>query len=96
MAATDPDLALRQAAVAHAWLLVELYDDLVPLTQLRAGFVYDGTRASFGSRCPLAVRAAIGARAALDNRQLSGTRGCRESARDDQAGGARRLALASH
>ena len=49
MAATDPDLALRQAAVAHAWLLVELYDDLVPLTQLRAGFVYDGTRVSFGS-----------------------------------------------
>jgi len=42
MAATDPDLALRQAAVAHARRLVELYDDLVPLTQLRVGLFTTG------------------------------------------------------
>lgn len=49
MPAADPDLPLRQAAVAQARRLAELYDDLVPLTQLRAGFAFDGERVSFGS-----------------------------------------------
>jgi putative restriction endonuclease len=35
----DPDLALRQAAVARARSLAQLYDDLVPLAQLPAGEV---------------------------------------------------------
>ena len=38
--AVDPDLALRQAAVAEARRLAEVYDDLVPLVQLRAGFIF--------------------------------------------------------
>lgn len=45
----DPDLALRQAAVTRARQLVQLYDDLVPLAQLQAGFVFEGERVSFGS-----------------------------------------------
>jgi putative restriction endonuclease len=49
MAAIDPDLALRQAAVTEARRLAALHDDLVPLPQLRAGFVVDGDRVSFGS-----------------------------------------------
>jgi putative restriction endonuclease len=49
MAAVDPDLALRQAAVSAARLLAQDYDDLVPLTRLREGFVFDGLRVSFGS-----------------------------------------------
>lgn len=49
MAAIDPDLLLRQAAVARARGLAEVYDDLVPVEQLRAGFVFDGVRVSFGS-----------------------------------------------
>jgi len=47
--AADPDLRLRQAAVAQARLLAELFDDLVPLAQLRAGFIFEGERVSFGS-----------------------------------------------
>src|ERR1044072_5373085 len=49
MAAVDPDLALRQAAVSAARRLGQGYDDLVPLNRLREGFVFDGTRVSFGS-----------------------------------------------
>lgn len=49
MAAVDPDLALRQAAVAAARGLAQEYDDLVPLTRLRDGFAFDGARVSFGS-----------------------------------------------
>jgi hypothetical protein len=47
--AADPDLPLRQAAVARARQLAEAYDDLVPLPRLREGFVFDGQRVSFGS-----------------------------------------------
>jgi putative restriction endonuclease len=49
VAAVDPDLALRQAAVASARLLGQEYDDLVPLARLREGFMFAGARVSFGS-----------------------------------------------
>src|SRR4051812_10350282 len=49
VAAVDPDLALRQAAVARARQLAQLHDDLVPLAQLQAGFVFEDERVSFGS-----------------------------------------------
>ncbi len=49
MAAVDPDLALRQAAVARARELTQIYDDLVPLSRLREGFSLDGDSVSFGS-----------------------------------------------
>lgn len=49
MPPVDPDLALRQAAVARARELVQTYDDLVPLGRLREGFQFDGKRVSFGS-----------------------------------------------
>src|SRR3954470_9099153 len=49
MAAVDPDLALRQAAVSAARRLGQDYDDLVPLTRLREGFVFGAERVSFGS-----------------------------------------------
>jgi putative restriction endonuclease len=49
MAAADPDLPLRQVAVAHARRLAQHYDDLVPLTRLRDGFEFEGRRISFGS-----------------------------------------------
>jgi putative restriction endonuclease len=45
----DPDLALRQAAVARARELAQIYDDLVPVSALREGFRFDGERVSFGS-----------------------------------------------
>jgi hypothetical protein len=45
----DPDLDLRQEAVAHARRLTQAYDDLVPLTRLREGFVFQGERVSYGS-----------------------------------------------
>jgi putative restriction endonuclease len=45
----DPDLALRQAAVARARELAQAYDDLAPLDRLREGFDFDGRRVSFGS-----------------------------------------------
>jgi len=45
----DPDLALRQAAVARARELAQTYDDLVPLGRLREGFEFAGGRVSFGS-----------------------------------------------
>jgi putative restriction endonuclease len=49
VASVDPDLPLRQAAVAHARTLAQAYDDLVPLARLRQGFQFGGERASFGS-----------------------------------------------
>ncbi len=49
MAAADPDLELRQAAVATARDLARIYDDLVPLERLREGFMFEGNRVSFGS-----------------------------------------------
>jgi putative restriction endonuclease len=45
----DPDLPLRQAAVARARQLGQDYDDLVPLVRLREGFEFAGARVSFGS-----------------------------------------------
>ena len=49
MPPADPDLALRQAAVARARELAQSYDDLVPLARLREGFFFNGERVSFGS-----------------------------------------------
>ena len=49
VAAADPDLALRQAAVARARELAQAYDDRVPIDRLREGFEFDGRRVSFGS-----------------------------------------------
>ncbi len=49
MPSADPDLSLRQAAVARARELAQTYDDLVPLARLREGFGFDGERVSFGS-----------------------------------------------
>ena len=49
VAPPDPDLTLRQAAVARARELAQIYDDLVPLDRLREGFEHDGRRVSFGS-----------------------------------------------
>ena len=49
MPSPDPDLSLRQAAVARARELGQSYDDLVPLARLREGFGFDGERVSFGS-----------------------------------------------
>src|SRR4051812_45888546 len=49
MAAVDPDLALRQAAVSAARRLAQDYDDLVPLSRLREGFLFHDARVSFGS-----------------------------------------------
>ena len=46
---TDSDHALRLAANDAARLLSHRYDDLVPLRELRAGFTFEGERASFGS-----------------------------------------------
>jgi putative restriction endonuclease len=49
MAPVDPDLALRQEAVAHARRLIQAYDDLVPVDRLREGFLFNGQRISYGS-----------------------------------------------
>jgi putative restriction endonuclease len=49
VAPVDPDLPLRQAAVAHARTLAQAYDDLVPIARLRQGFQFGGERVSFGS-----------------------------------------------
>ncbi len=49
MAAVDPDLPLRQAAVGRARELTQQYDDLVPLSRLRDGFEFGGGQVSFGS-----------------------------------------------
>ncbi|MDQ3880897.1 MAG: hypothetical protein M3295_07490, partial [Chloroflexota bacterium] len=49
MAPVDPDLPLRQAAVARARQLAEVYDDLVPRARLAEGFEFEGRRVSFGS-----------------------------------------------
>lgn len=45
----DPDLALRQAAIARARELWLAFDQIVPLTALREGFQFEGSRISFGS-----------------------------------------------
>ena len=45
----DPDHELRVAAHERARALQQRYDDLVPLSALREGFVYEGRRISFGS-----------------------------------------------
>lgn len=45
----DPDLQLRQAAVAKARELQQLFEDLVPLRVLAEGFSFEGQRISFGS-----------------------------------------------
>lgn len=47
--AGDPDLELRQAALARARELQLAYSDIVPLAMLRQGFEYLGRRVSFGS-----------------------------------------------
>ena len=49
MPAADPDLSLRQAAVARAREFAQAYDDLVPLARLREGFWFGAERISFGS-----------------------------------------------
>src|SRR5262245_18447495 len=49
MRAPDPDLRLRQAAVAPDRHLTELYDDLVPRSRIEEGFLFDGEQVSFGS-----------------------------------------------
>jgi putative restriction endonuclease len=45
----DTDLALRQAAVGRARQLIQAYDDLVPIRELREGFEFAGERVSYGS-----------------------------------------------
>lgn len=45
----DPDHALRLAANDAARRLSQRYDDIVPLSELRRGFMFAGERASFGS-----------------------------------------------
>lgn len=45
----DPDHALRVAANEAARRLSQRYDDIVPLRELRAGFMFEEERASFGS-----------------------------------------------
>ena len=49
MPAADPDLPLRQAAVGRARELIQAYDDLVPVEELRHGFEFKGQRVSYGS-----------------------------------------------
>jgi hypothetical protein len=53
MPPVDPDLPLRQAAVARARRLTAVYDDLVPLARLREGFEFEGARVSFALQTPL-------------------------------------------
>lgn len=45
----DPDHALRLAANDAARRLSHRYDDIVPLSELRRGFIFEGERVSFGS-----------------------------------------------
>lgn len=47
--ATDPDHALRVAAITHIRTLAHQFRDLVPLPALRDGFPYQSGRVSFGS-----------------------------------------------
>jgi putative restriction endonuclease len=50
VATVDPDLALRQEAVARARQLIQAYDpDPVRIERLREGFQFMGERISFGS-----------------------------------------------
>jgi hypothetical protein len=57
--AVDPDLPLRQAAVARARELAETYDDLVPLARLREGFVFEGQPVASGHSSAEAIAAAV-------------------------------------
>lgn len=45
----DPDIGLRQAAVAKAHELQRLFEEIVPLRVLQEGFSYAGEQISFGS-----------------------------------------------
>jgi hypothetical protein len=45
----DPDHALRLSAVTRAREQALAFNDIVPLTELRSGFIHDGRRISFGS-----------------------------------------------
>jgi putative restriction endonuclease len=45
----DPDHALRTSAIARARELALMFNDIVPLGQLRSGFIHEGRRISFGS-----------------------------------------------
>jgi len=45
----DPDIGLRQAAIAKARELQKLFDEIVPLRVLQEGFVHEGEQISFGS-----------------------------------------------
>ena len=45
----DPDFELRRAALDEVRELSRRFDDLIPVAALRAGFWFDGRRASFGS-----------------------------------------------
>jgi putative restriction endonuclease len=45
----DPDHSLRQSAISRARELQLAFDDIVPLEQIRSGFLHDGRRISFGS-----------------------------------------------
>lgn len=45
----DPDHSLRQSAISRARELQLAFDDIVPLVQIRSGFLHDGRRISFGS-----------------------------------------------
>jgi putative restriction endonuclease len=49
MAQVDPDHSIRLAAIAQIRALNDIYDDFVPLAELRQGFVVGGERFSFGS-----------------------------------------------
>ncbi len=46
---SDPDHALRVAAIEHVREITHRFNDLVPLAALREGFPFAGTRVSFGS-----------------------------------------------
>jgi putative restriction endonuclease len=45
----DPDHSLRQSAIARTRELALAFNDIVPIAQLRSGFMHDGRRISFGS-----------------------------------------------
>lgn len=49
IAPIDPDLPLRQSALARARELQIAFQDIVPLAPLREGFHHEGRRISFGS-----------------------------------------------
>ena len=45
----DPDHALRTSAISRARELALMFNDIVPLVQIRSGFTHQGRRVSFGS-----------------------------------------------